>query len=312
MDRQQIFSVMETDLDKSLSAFNAAAADLMNATYIIVSGKLSKLLQSVAQSRPLYDYLAAETAEYNFVDDFRSRQFRDENGRPYIDVPTEIRAQIRFAFCLLYAIDTGKLNIEHLLHTFYYSPDANSELRRFCAEIVRPFAENLNTMLTNPPAPIAESSQPGELNIDLTGVRDFTPTDAEQLASPQPKLAASHLSSDNAPAVAASHEVATKSEPLPETEEPQLADGPLAELQQVTAEIIDIIAHDITLTILAREEILLVCDAFRTAVGLGEHKPIRLMYIALKNTMKTCSIFPELEPKYEALQKLVGEVGIFA
>lgn len=308
MDRQQILSVMETDTSKSLAAFNAAAADLMNATYIIVSRKISKLLQSVAQSRPLYEFLAGETKGYNFVEDFRSRQFRDENGRPYIAVPKEPDKQLKFAFCLLFAIDTGKLNIENLLHTFYYNSDANTELRSFCAEIVRPFAENLNMVMTSPPAPRMSEPSEGELNIDLSGVQNFAPTDAEQLAAPQPKLAAAQ--SDLQPVAA-----------LPETKSEQTVEqsAPAAELSEshaalinVVSEIVDVISHDITLSILAREELLLVCDAFNTAVSLGDAKPIRLMYIALKYTLMSCSIFPELESKYEEMRKYTEEIGIYA
>ena len=74
MDRQQVFAAMETDLSKSLKAFNSAAADMMTASYIIVMGKLSKLLQTVAGSRPLYDFMAETTQGYNFVEEFRGRQ----------------------------------------------------------------------------------------------------------------------------------------------------------------------------------------------------------------------------------------------
>ena len=159
MDRQQVIAAMETDLSKSLKAFNSAAADMMTASYIIVMGKLSKLLQTVAGSRPLYDFMAETTQGYNFVEEFRGRQFRDEYSRPYIDMPEDPDEQIKFAFCMLFAIDTGKLNLENLLHTFYTDTDANAELDRFCNEVLRPFVENLNAVFIAPPQ---EEEQPEE------------------------------------------------------------------------------------------------------------------------------------------------------
>ncbi len=270
MDKKQIWAAMETDIDKSLDAFNAAAADLMNATYIIISGKISKLLQSIAQSRPLYEYLAGETDGYNFAESFRSRQFRDENGRPYIDVPEEPREQIRFAFCMLFAIDTGKLNIENLLHTFYYNADANTELHDFCAEVVRPFVRHLNAVFAAPDA-VPES-----------------PAVEESVAATLPLTAESE----------------------PQTQSDSSVDSLLASLSDVASELIDAVSKNITLSISRREELLLVCDAFNEAVCFKERKTIRLMYIALKYTLKCSSIFSELEEKYNDLAYLMRGLGI--
>ena len=150
MDTKQILPLMEQDATRALQAFNEAAEDVLNATYIIVSGKISKMLQTIAQGRPLYEYLQALTQGYNFVEDFRARRFRDENDRPYIDVPQESDALLRFAFCLLYAADTGKLSLENLLHTFYHSADANRELQAFCAELIAPFVTELNAAFAPP------------------------------------------------------------------------------------------------------------------------------------------------------------------
>lgn len=266
MNRQLILQAMETDAEKSLAAFNAAVADLLNAGYIIVSGRISKLLQSIASSRPLCDYLSRETAGYNFVEEFRGRQFRDENGVPYIDVPQDDAEKMRFAFCLLYAVDTGKLNIENLLHMFYKDPDPNTELHKFCDEIVRPFADYINRAFGAP----AENAQVSEQAPTMQQAERESAAEIEDGAT----------------------------------------DERFNALNEIVAEIVEIVSHDITLRIVHREELLLVCDAFAAAVEMREYKSLRVMYIALKNTMRASEIFSELQDAYNTLGEAIAALGI--
>lgn len=289
MDRKQIYAAMENDVIKSLNSFNTAVSDLMNATYIIVSGKISKLLQSIAQSRPLYEYMQQETAGYNFVDEFRSHQFRDEHGSPYIDVPQEDAEIIKFAFCLLFAIDTGKINIENLLHTFFYNSDANTELRRFCNEIIKPFAESVNSIfnITNPSSPAPDPIMP-PLNI-------------------ADKMVATDLINDAFKETFAANNARTAEQMSQSASED---DSLYLSLADVTNEIIGIAAKDNSISSLEREELLLVCDAFVAAVGYKEYKSVRVMFVALKNTLKLSSDFAAFEEKYNDLLYLVGGLGI--
>lgn len=273
MNKQQILSVMEADVRKSLRAFNAAAADVVNSSYIIVAGKISRLLQSIASSRPLYEYMAERTSGYNFVEEFRTRQFSDEHGRPYIDVPQEADELLRFAFCLLFAIDTGKLNLENLLHTFYTDSDANAEFNRFCTEIVAPFVASLNAAFgvtvppesTPAPAPDLrrERSEEGVTAADVFSAATFAPPEEQDA--------------------------------LPET------DGVIEALAKVTDDIAERVQNSEVLPDEEREELLLVCEAFATALSVREIKPLRIMFIALKNTLRGCSDFAYFEEQYNDL-----------
>ncbi len=275
MDTKQILKVMESDVNKSLAALNAATADLMNSTYIIVSGKISKLLQSIASSIPLCDYMQRQTEGYNFIDEFRARQFRDESGRPYLDVPANPEEQTKFAFCMLFAIDTGKLNIENLLHTFYNNPDANTELKLFCAEIVQPLAYNLN-MAFNKANTVPDTVEP-------VNPLDTPPCEPQILPETEQSLPAYSEQFDQS-----------------------LLDS----INDVTSSIINYIANHNALQDLTREEILLVADAFADAVRLSEFKAIRVMYIALKLALINCPVFSEIENLYNDLTYLVSGLGI--
>ncbi len=271
MDKKQVLSAMETDVEKSLADFNAAAGELLNSTYIIVSGKLSKLLQSIASSRPLYEFLAENTRGYNFVEEFRSRQFRDESGKAYIDVPTEPAEQMRFAFCLLFAIDTGKLNVENLLHTFYNNSDANTELRDFCADIVKPFVENLNAAFCA--SSDARPSDEGDAYADV-----------DDCEHPQA------CDKDN--------------------DSGEREDSLTQSVRDAVSRLIGIIASEPDITTAEREDLLTVCDAFSTAVGLNEYKAMRVMYVALKTLVTGSPAYSSMEEQFSDLAYLAAGLGI--
>ena len=278
MNKQQILSVMESDVRKSLRAFNAAAADVVNSSYIIVAGKISRLLQSIASSRPLYEFMAEKTRGYNFVEEFRARQFSDENGRPYIDMPQEADEALRFAFCLLFAIDTGKLNLENLLHTFYTDSDANTEFNRFCTEIIAPFVANLNAAfgVTVPPE-----------------------------SAPAPESAPRMAERSEEGITAADGFMAATFAPPEENSEPPETEGVIEALAKVAGDIADRVHNSEALEDTEREELLSVCEAFATALAVRETKPLRIMYIALKNTLRLCSDFAYFEEQYNDLVYLM-------
>ena len=277
MVTKQIFEIMETDPEKSLACFNAAVEDLSSSTYIIVAGKISRLLQSIASSRPLYELFLRKTRGYNFVDDFRSRQLRDESGRAYIDVPKAPDEQMRFAFCMLYAVDTGKLNFEKLLHTFYYDNDATAELRAFVSEVVRPLAENVNAALSTP-----------------------TPEQAAGLVNSEEQPG--FTENDIPPIINASEQ----QNPISEV----LSDVHYATITNLTSELINTIAHDDSISTATREELLVVCDAFASAAEIKERKAVRLTFIALKNTLKNSPAFDKLSDKFSALCDCVSKLDI--
>ena len=310
MDRKQIAQAMETDKQKSLDAFNAAVDELLNATYIIVSGKISRLLQSIAQSRPLYEYFCDVTNGYNFIDDLSARKFRDENGKPYLDVPKEPDELTRFAFCLLFAVDTGRMNVRDLLHTFYNSPDADTELRAFCTEVIVPFKTYVNRALVGGrtaedrrmPDAALFAREEGETAHDFleraSRRYDEVPTEnsgAEAKEESAPERSAPAAIEDDLPA-----------------HKRQISDLTLASLSQLTSEMMGLVSRDPEIETLRREELMLVLDAFNQAVSFKERKSIRVMYIAVKSAVLAYELDEKLEMQLENLRNFIKEIGIDA
>lgn len=150
MKQDTIFSAMESSVDISMQKFNEACDETINCSYVIASGKINKLLIAIASSKPLFKLFNALTNGYNFILDFENCKFRDEKGTPYLQPPTDAKEQVCFTFCLLYAIDTGKLELKNLLSSFYkHINGANYEYGSFCEDIIIPFQKNVNDFIQN-------------------------------------------------------------------------------------------------------------------------------------------------------------------
>lgn len=304
MDRKQILSAMDNDIGKSLIRFNSVAADLMNSTYIIVSGKISRLLQTVTASRHMYEFLMQATAGYNFVEQFKAAQLVDETGRAFLRVPESGNELICFAFCLLYAIDTQRVNVERLLHTYYYDIDPNTELRGFLHAVVLPFVQCLNSIFAvNVPKPEQENS---ELLADWT--ENYTPPVAAEAQQPPEEAYYG-----DAPAAQPDYnqfvpEQENENYAEPDSVAPALGDTQslLSSLGEITCEIINLAANSPELTTDGREELLIVADAFNAAVGFGDFKSMRMMYVSLKNTVRCSAIAEELEDKLASIEYLMN------
>lgn len=149
MKQELITSAMNKSIMESLKTFNDACDDMRQSKYIIAGGKISRLLISIAGSLPLYKTFESLVSGYNFIAALEKAKVRDQNGTPYLKLPSAPKDQICFVFCLLYALDTSKIELKSLLSSFFKHNDSpNIEFSRFCDELIIPFQKNVNGLLT--------------------------------------------------------------------------------------------------------------------------------------------------------------------
>lgn len=278
MKKEDILKMMDGSLKSSLERFNEACDDMAGAKYILASGKIAHVLQAIATSKPLMEFFNTIMTGFNFMVAFEKAKFRDELGHPYLKQPANPLLQVKFAFCLLFAIDTDKLELKTLLHTFFTHPvSANEEFSRFCDELLIPFQRNVNGILT------------GAIPLDSLG-------DDEPSAPAEPPQ-----SEETAP-VQESDSVPVQGEGLTETA--------IRSLSRLTGEIIGLVANAESLHTAEREELLLICDSFCEALSFGAPRTVKVMFIALKNTLLCSSLFEQLHAQYDNLLVMMADFGL--
>ncbi len=273
------YSAMESSLEKSLTAFNEACDDMCTSRYIIAGAKISTVLRTIAGSRPLYEFFAHAVNGFDFIEYFTSIKFRDLSGNLYLEIPSNPQLKVAFTFCLLYALDTGRVELKDLLHNFYTDVDTNAEYSRFCYDIIAPFRSAVNDFMDE--------------KITLVDIEDII---NGKDANDQPK------SPDTKP------DVDTLSEPDPITTDDAPVDKGIKDAIELINEIKQIVTDDKVITETERKEIITVLSTLHDAFEYKERDGINIMFIAAKNTLKVSTIYSKIQPQYNALKIIVDTI----
>ncbi|MCL2797466.1 MAG: hypothetical protein FWD58_05385 [Firmicutes bacterium] len=286
-----------------LDEFKCACSELVEAKYILAEKKIGAVLQIIAQSKRLYALIADCMEGFNFSTELASAKQFDKNGVPILILPNQQKDNVAFVFCLLLSFDTGQTDFKRFLHTFYCSLEsANAEFSDFASAVVVPFCddvvnlyiesvgEELKRQISQMPPEVARAPQEAfkasTPAYPPDGGAAFYPAPA-----PSPPPAASPARSVGAGGVDGDEAV------------------DLAALSLITCakEVIGITARDPSMGVKEREELLLICEAFIQAVRFGAEKPIRTMYIALKNTIHCSSIARKLQTQAVDLARVMDD-----
>lgn len=165
----------------------------------------------------------------------------------HIVLPKKGSAKIAFVFYLLLSIDTRQINLKEFLHTYFTADNPNEEYFSFCEKFILPFSQNITKFLN------------GEKLDDET-------EQAQEIKSP---------SGDN------------------QYDKIQSGEQSGAYLDKVQRDTLLSVIKDIVEVCLSeraeedirREETLLVCEGFVLSALKEDKSRIRIMYVALKNTL---------------------------
>ena len=288
-----LFDVMDGS-DNCLDEFKSACSELAEAKYILAEKKIATLLQTIAKSKRLYALMADCMEGFHFASALASAKQTDKNGTPVLVLPSERKANIAFVFCLLLSFDTGQTDFKRFLHTFYGSPEsANAEFSEFAFAVVVPFCDDVVNLYISEAGGVLRGAQQERAGEPVRVVaQNDAPQDPQRGFSEEPRYARPEIAPAPAPKDAGSA---------------ALLDAVELSLITCAKEVIGIAARDPSMGAKEREELLLLSEAFIQSVRFGAEKPVRTMYIALRNTIRISSIARKLETQGADLERLMEE-----
>jgi len=123
---------------EDIKEFIAACDNMINSKFILVDKRIGEVLKAVATTKPVYNAIAESMINFNFAGAWTTAV--SKNGE--IFVPED--KLIGFVFCMLKAINDGKININELLVKHFPSDDnKRSSYALFCGATILPFKEQL-------------------------------------------------------------------------------------------------------------------------------------------------------------------------
>jgi hypothetical protein len=302
--------------DSCILSFDKACDGLLSARFILADKKISELLQIIAGSKRLYALIEGCTKDFDFFREFRhARKFYE--GKGTIELPEGRKKQIAFMFSLLYSFDTKKIDIKEFIHTFYTSHNDNDEFSLFCLALITGFRKNVGAEFVHEEEETVKEDYKKAV-VSSTASRESGAKTQPQVISYGKQLSGFRLDDD----LTEPDDVKDRYRDVsPENSggfvDPHALEPPdrlnglqIDSLLTVAREIIGVVARDASIVTLEREEIMIVCEGFVKAVEYGDINAVKIMYIALKNTIRCSGISRPLQMQSDDLERLIREYGV--
>jgi hypothetical protein len=289
------------DSDGCLLDFDKVCDELCASKIILADKKVSELLQVIAGSRRLYELAVECTDAFDFDFEFRKAQ-RMSDGKKGLILPTGRRKLIAFVFCLLYCIDIKEISLDELAHDYYPDATINREFENFCRAVIHPFRRAVGEEFlddSEPPVPQRESLNPPAPRL----LPEF---------GTRPGQSGGELAVRSGGYEGESRDLTVVRRSVDYTVE-DVGDD---EIDSATREIllncargiIDTVTREAALLPYERDELLTVCEAFQKAVCIGGADSVRLIYIALKNTLRASALNDPLSPLIAQLTEVIARI----
>jgi len=139
-----------TDIEKkNLKNFFQACNEMINGRFILSDVKISKILNSIANSNVLYDLFAKCMVDFNYKSEFRNAKVTNKVNGGYFVLPTDEKRIIALVFCFLIDVDNNRINLQNFINENFYSPDGyNISYSNFALNVLVPFKNSVSNVLS--------------------------------------------------------------------------------------------------------------------------------------------------------------------
>ena len=138
-----------TDIEKkNLKNFFQACNEMINGRFILSDVKISKILNSIANSNVLYDLFAKCMVDFNYKSEFRNAKVTNKVNGGYFVLPTDEKRIIALVFCFLIDVDNNRINLQNFINENFYSPDGyNISYSNFALNVLVPFKNSVSNVI---------------------------------------------------------------------------------------------------------------------------------------------------------------------
>ena len=138
-----------TDIEKNnLKNFFTACNEMINGRFILSDIKISKILNSIANSNVLYDLFAKAMVDFNYKTEFRNAKVTNKTNGGYFVLPDDENRIIALVFCFLIDVDNSRINLQNFINENFYSADGyNISYSNFALNVLVPFKNSVANLL---------------------------------------------------------------------------------------------------------------------------------------------------------------------
>lgn len=140
---------------RGFNEFITACDELRKCKYILAENKIAALLKSIADNAQLYSMFNALLYNFNY-----RATFDECIVGSTLTLPASPQKAIALVFRILVDIDSGKMNLQKLLETYFYGESLNDSFARMGLELIAPFESYCKMCFAQLSASTTDAPQP--------------------------------------------------------------------------------------------------------------------------------------------------------
>ena len=138
-----MLQVSNEELSK-ISQFIAGCNDMINGKFILADIKISKVLNMLAQSGELYNFIKDCMTDFDFSREFHRAEVKNRLNNGSFAVPSTPKSLVAFVFCLLVECDAKRMDFYSFINENFPAQSRTDSYKLFANTLLVPFRDAIS------------------------------------------------------------------------------------------------------------------------------------------------------------------------
>lgn len=138
-----MLKVSNEELSK-ISQFIAGCNDMINGKFILADIKISKVLNMLAQSSELYNFIKDCMTDFDFSREYHRAEVKNRLNNGAFAVPSQTNSLVAFVFCLLVECDAKRIDFYNFINENFPSANKADSYKQFANKLLVPFRDAIS------------------------------------------------------------------------------------------------------------------------------------------------------------------------
>ena len=138
-----MLQVSNEELSK-ISQFIAGCNDMINGKFILADIKISKILNMIAQSSELYNFVKDCIFDFDFSKEFHRAEVKNRLNNGSFATPSAPNTLVAFVFCLLVECDAKRIDFYNFINENFPASSKTESYQLFANNLLVPFRDTIS------------------------------------------------------------------------------------------------------------------------------------------------------------------------
>lgn len=128
-----------------VTQFVASCNDMINGKFILADIKIAKILNMIAESEELYNYIKDCLIDFDFGKELRRAEAKNRLNNGSFSVPHSASALVSLVFCLLVECDAKRIDFYSFINENFATINRTEAYKNFAEQLLVPFRDIISS-----------------------------------------------------------------------------------------------------------------------------------------------------------------------